>query len=282
MRRTSTIFLLGCGSLVALATCSEAVAQLSADPYNPWNSQYESYVYPSVPGGIGVYPGQASFEVPSGNRGANRFNAEVLEPFDRPSRDEGEARVPLRRGVGVPYTRAFRNYDQMYGRVYTPNAVIDDEYNRKRELREQAYSAMRDAKTPQERAERRRDFNLYNRKLVREQLFGSNRSPAAIERSRASRSARGSSSSVPPRPRTLPSPSTGLSDDADDDATPRRPRSSGSLTDRPGSGRLRSPARSTRPTPSSPEAVLERSRSMNRGRASDSSDPATVPPRRRP
>ena len=135
------------GFAVALVLCisPNAVAQLSADPYNPWNSQYESYVYPTIPGtGGGVYSGQAAFELPSGNRGANRFS-EVTGDYDRPSLDKDGARVPLRRGVGVPYTRAYRDYDRMYDRIYTPNRNgegrgIDDEYNENRQKREEAYA----------------------------------------------------------------------------------------------------------------------------------------------
>jgi hypothetical protein len=285
MPRNTRILLLGFVVAATLATGSEAVAQLSPDPYNPWNSQYDAYVYPSIPGGTGVYPGQAAYEVPNGNRGANRFSAEVIEPYDRASRDEGGPRVPLRRGVGVPYTRAFREYDQLYGRVYTPNAEADETYNKARQAREQAYSEWRAEKDPKARAERRAEYNRFNRELLREQLFGSRNSRTSGDRAGRAGSAvpgRGSSGAVPRRPRVLRAPTDDLGDEEVDDATPRRPSTSRGSASRLGSGREGALGGSSRSNARTPEDTLRRSRSMNRGGSSDSSGSRDIPARPRP
>lgn len=280
MRFRATTFLFGSAFCVAVASTSNAIAQLSPDPYNPWNSQYESYVYPSIPGGTGVYPGQAAYEMPSGNRSANRFSRDVLEDFDRPSLDERGGRVPLRRGVGIPYTRAYREYDEMYKRVYTPNANVDDDYNSMRQQRDKAYQALRASKDPKERSDLRRTFDLYNRKTLREQLLGGRAGRAertGAGQSRVDARSRGSAGKIPTRPRALQSPIDDSTDErAEDAAPPRRgsttePRSRSST--RPGS-----PSGSTRSNSSSPEAVLDRSRSMSRGAASQPS--STTAPRR--
>jgi hypothetical protein len=287
-----------------LSIAPKAMAQLSADPYNPWNSQYDAYVYPSFPGGTGVYSNQEAYAIPRGNRGANRF-AEALEDYDRPSVDKDGPRVPLRRGVGIPYTRAYRDYDRMYNRVYTPNENIDDEYNASRQKREEAYSDFRLATDPKKRSEYRKNYDYYNRQTLRELMLGGRNSRS----SNPARSTRGTAS-----PRTDPSlrrPRTsgsGLSSpDAGARPLPARPRSStsagsratrGGASDALGSssrrgstaGRDSGSSRSSTgrgtsttdrdSTSTSPLDVLRRSQRMNQGRSSTPAVPPPSPPDR--
>jgi len=157
--------------LVVLGITPAAVAQFSPDPYKPWNSEYESYIYPRYPGPDGIYPNQGVLSMPSGARSANRYQ-NFLDELEGDTNEPGRPYVSPRRSIGVPYTRAFRQYDQTYGRVYTPNREADREYNASRQARDELYSELRATKDPAQRSRLRKEYELYNRQTLRELMSG--------------------------------------------------------------------------------------------------------------
>src|SRR3954447_12335725 len=90
--------------LAALAPASRLRAQdHTGDPYKPYNSAYEQFVYPVYPSGSGYVPNQAVLEGRGGYSSANRLQ-EYLNGGDAGLGDPGYR--PRRTGPGVPYYSA--------------------------------------------------------------------------------------------------------------------------------------------------------------------------------
>jgi hypothetical protein len=177
-------------------------AQLSADPYRPYNEQYEQYVYPSYPTGVGVVPNQAVLE---GRGGSARSFQRYLEEEDEMDRASSNASVaPGRRGVGSPYYRAYRDYDETYRRVYTPNKSADETYLANRKTRDGIYSEYLRETDPKKKAALLKEYQEYSQKALRQLNQGRGRGtrPAA-ERANAPSRPR------PPIPGSAPTPARG-------------------------------------------------------------------------
>jgi len=98
----------GLALLIALAQGTAASAQgHTPDPYRPYNSTYDPYVYPSYPNGDGYFPNQSSLLGRSGPAQANQF-----QNFLEESRLGGDpSGLSKSAGAGTPYFRAGRRYD---------------------------------------------------------------------------------------------------------------------------------------------------------------------------
>jgi hypothetical protein len=254
-----------------LGASSAAVAQTSPDPYKPWNSAYESYVYPMYPRGSGISPNQAALMMPSGTRGANQFQS-FLDELEGIDREPGRAYTP-RRGIGVPYTQAYRRDDRTYGRVYTPNEEVDKNYNAARQARDEKYAEYLNARDGKDRARLLKEYDLYNRRTLRELMGGG----------RNARPAPAASSEVPglpplsTRPRGARLPSLSVPEPG-----PTTGRSGRSSLPGLGTGSTRG---STLPRGSStgrgarsPSDTLRRSETMDRARRPSSRALSPTPP----
>ena len=159
---------LGLGWWLALGVASEARAQHSADPYKPYNADYDQYLYPSYPNGSGVSPNQALLEMPSPRSTGRSFQSYLDdEPFDSESRGYG-APSTARRSLGVPYYRAYRQMDRAYKRVYVPNEDSDRGYEAARRARDEKYSDYLATPDPAERAKLRKEYEQLDRKTQRD------------------------------------------------------------------------------------------------------------------
>ncbi len=229
---------LGLGWLIALGAANAARAQHTADPYNPWNSQFEQYVYPSFPNGFGVSPNQVLLQMPttrSTSRQFQQYLGEENDTFESDARG-GSYSSASRRAVGVPYYRAYRQFDRAYKRVYTPNEEVDRGYETARQARDEKYSEYIATTNPKERTKLRKELEQLNRKTQHD-LVGADRGPAR----RASPSASPASPDLPPV--TAP-PRRRLPSLTVPESTPHR----GTPTNRRGP-RSSAPARSLSETP---------------------------------
>lgn len=161
--------------LANLGWAGQSLAQdHTADPYKPYNQQYEQFVYPTYPGGYGLSPNQGVLEGRSGYSGANQFQR-FLDA-------EGEAGFDVsggrrRSGPGVPYYSAYRQYDREYDRVYQPNKASDQSYYEDKQARHEKYLAYLKERDPKKRAELYREYTSNARKVTRD-LAGPRRTAA--------------------------------------------------------------------------------------------------------
>lgn len=118
-RRSGLRLAIGAAGALPLALAPTAGAQgFGPDPFRPYNSQYDSAVYPIAPGAYSPF-GAAGLNQNTGQRGANQFGR-YLESLD----DE--------RGVGRRYDQANRAYDSQFGRQYQPNRKADAGFQERR------------------------------------------------------------------------------------------------------------------------------------------------------
>jgi hypothetical protein len=137
----------------------------TADPYKPYNQQYEQFVYPTYPTGYGLSPNQGVLEGRSGFSGANQFQR-FLEAEGDAGVEFGQGR--RRSGPGIPYYSAYRQYDQEYDRVYQPNKTSDESYYKDRNARHEKYVAYLKERDPRKRAELYREYISDSRKVSRD------------------------------------------------------------------------------------------------------------------
>jgi hypothetical protein len=143
------------------------------DPFRPYNSEYDPYVYPIGPATPGA--GQsAPMNVP-GNRNANQYQ-NFLNELSGPSYLSGD-----RYGIGQPYYRS--TVDQSYNRhfrpAYQPKLKAEKSFEDvQREINEK-YFAYLDEKDPRKRARLLRDFNQA-RALATRALSTRRETPARI------------------------------------------------------------------------------------------------------
>ncbi|SIO62177.1 hypothetical protein SAMN05444166_6970 [Singulisphaera sp. GP187] len=136
----------------------------TADPYKPYNQQYEQFVYPSYPSGYGLTPNQNLLER-GGYAGPNQFQR-FLESDSTIGDDFGTGR--RRTGPGVPYYSAYRQYDKDYGRIYQPNQESDRTFHEDQRSRHEKYMAYLKEKDPRKRAELYRAYTKDANKVSRD------------------------------------------------------------------------------------------------------------------
>jgi hypothetical protein len=162
--------------LAIAAACLGPAASAGAqgfgpDPFRPYNSQYDPYVFCVAPGPH--EPVLDSTINRQGVRNANQFR-EALE-LDNANR----------------YDRAFRAHDRERGRLYRPNAAADKNLGVRRGKASELYFRYFSEKDPRKRAALFREYNQAQAEVAR----GVTDDPNA----RGSRRARGAGG-IPPAP----------------------------------------------------------------------------------
>jgi hypothetical protein len=144
------------------------------DPFQPYNSQYDPYVYPMGPASPGTGPGGTVNER-GGVRGANQWEAYQNELA-------GTARAGAEKyGIGMPYYRAAvdSRFDTAGKREYRPNRKADQKYEKTQELITQKYLAYFTERDPKKRAALVRDYSQ-TRRLVSRALSARGEAPSRI------------------------------------------------------------------------------------------------------
>jgi hypothetical protein len=139
--------------LVAPASTSTSWAQggYGADPFRPYNNQYDAYTYPMAsPDMVPSAGGMPRM----GNRGANQYQGYLDELA-------GAERTSERYGIGVPYYRSSVDptFDPKGNREYRPNGKADRTYEQTQDLITRKYLAYFAEKDPKKRAELLKDYN---------------------------------------------------------------------------------------------------------------------------
>jgi hypothetical protein len=132
------------------------------DPFQPYNAQYEPFVYPLGPANPGA--GQsAGANVRSGVRTANDW-----ENYMNSLAGAGRAGTE-RFGIGMPYYRSAVDprFDKEGKREYRPNRKADTAYVRTTELVAEKYLAYFAERDPARRAALLRDYSQTRRRMMR-------------------------------------------------------------------------------------------------------------------
>jgi hypothetical protein len=242
---------LAVAGVAVLAATRPAGAQHTADPYKPYNQEYESFVMPQYPVFPGIVPNQGVLDGQGGARGANQFQS-FLNSMESFSAED--AYGPRRTGPGVPYYSAYRRYD----RDYEPNRLTNENYARDQLKRQETYLAYLRERDPKRRAELYREYTQANLRATR------NLSATRRSLSQATSAARSRTEAAPTRPRsTAPDSASVLN------RTPRAPRTA-------------APRDRTTPAPSTttPRRAATPSEILRRSRETDSRPPGdrTTPP----
>jgi hypothetical protein len=123
------------------------------DPFRPYNSQYDPYVYPMGPAGPGAGQG-GSMNAP-GIRSANQYQS-FLNELQGPSYSNGE-----RYGIGQPYYRSTvdPSYIKHYRPDYQPKVKSERFFEDTQRLINEKYFAYLDEKDPKKRARLLKDYH---------------------------------------------------------------------------------------------------------------------------
>ena len=153
-------------------------------------------MYSTFPNGAGFSPNQGILQGARQGR-ANTFQS-YLDSFDGGGSDSlfGSS-YRSRGGVGVPYYRAHKEFDDAFDRIYTPNAAPDQAFRADQESRTKLYVEYLKESDPKKRAQLYRLYNQQSLRTARDAGAGSTRSslrsrngsspaPAAPAASRAS------------------------------------------------------------------------------------------------
>jgi hypothetical protein len=167
MSSTRAVWLrtLRAGLVIAAAQAGAASAWAQGfgpDPFQPYNNQYEPYVYPLGPANPAA--GQsAGANMRSGVRGSNDWE-NYMNSLAGAGRAESE-----RFGIGMPYYRSAvdSRFDKDRRREYRPNRKADQAFERTQELIAEKYLAYFSERDPARRAALLRDFSLTRRRVTR-------------------------------------------------------------------------------------------------------------------
>lgn len=263
----------GLALLIALAHGTIASAQgHTADPYRPYNSVYDPYVYPSYPNSDGYFPNQNRLEGRSGPSQANQFQ-DFLDENRLGADPSGGMRSS---GAGTPYYRAHRRFDPSNR---PNNSDADRLFREKQGERDDRYFAARkkyqevmNERNPQKRAHLIQEYAAAKRLAERD--FQRDPGPSAPRQGPAT-DPRGSTN--PPSARPLPSPGTPPSSPHVAPAT----TSPGVPPALPGVARPRSSPPVSRPgAVGSPRAARTPSEVLRESESLERSDRSPTPPPR--
>jgi hypothetical protein len=125
------------------------------DPFRPYNSQYDPYIYPMGAAGPGA-GGSTSFNLP-GNRSSNQYQ-NFLNEMQGPSYSNG-ARFS-HNGIGQPYFQSTVDpeYARLYRREYKPRLKTEKSFEETQRLINEKYFAYLEEKDPKKRARLLRDY----------------------------------------------------------------------------------------------------------------------------
>jgi len=211
---------LNLAAVLVIGLATDSRAQHTPDPYNivgEYNNQYEPYMYATYPTAPGTQPNQGRFEGRSGTRNANSFQSFLNTDPEEPS-DVGRPSMPRQSGPGTPYYRAYRRFDQEFGRTYRPNESADRTYYNDQEKRNDKYFQAQREPDPRKRSQLLRDYSLDNMRAARDLSSGR----GTPERDRE----------APPRDRFTPGGAS-LYSDAPDTEDNRAPKPNTPTTGRP-------------------------------------------------
>jgi hypothetical protein len=134
------------------------------DPFRPYNSQYDPFIYPVAPGptDFGYNRGGVN-----GIRGANQFEA-YLNSLQSANLGigAGASGAGLRGGIGNPYFQANRAYDREYNRIYQPNKEADARFETDQSKVTSLYFEYLRERDPKKRAELFREYTLARRRAT--------------------------------------------------------------------------------------------------------------------
>ncbi|MGO9597515.1 MAG: hypothetical protein ACLP7Q_05790 [Isosphaeraceae bacterium] len=240
-------------TLVTLLTPAVKGQGFGPDPFRPYNSQYDAFVYPIAPGPLDYGP---NIRAQSGIRGANQF-----ESYMNSLRGQGGAQG-TGGGPGTPYFRANRAYDREYGRIYQPNKEADASFQSNQDIVNDLYFKYLRERDPKKRAELFRDYNRARARADRElhtprglSSHAGARSARTGNEARSARTAEGSIGGVDDRPPPSTPPPTSAPARSPS-ATARRAASTG--LDEPPSPLGDSSASGTPSRSQTPSQVLDR------------------------
>jgi hypothetical protein len=253
LKATRLLRLAGLCGLVAAFGPGPASGQ-TPDPYRPYNSAYDAFVYPTYPNGTGFFPNQGMVQGNTGLSQANQFE-DFMNDVGAGSRFEDDRSPgPRRTGPGVPYYAAYRRYDRDYDRVYQPNKKSDPDYYDEQRARHEKYLDYLKEKNPAKRAQLYREYMTETRRA--------NLGLAAPSPSGGA--ARGTNTAAD----LFGSPSRGATRRGSSAGT----FGSGSAT---GSSLLDLPGTARSSSTSSVEEILKRSRSLDPARRGSTTKPST-------
>jgi hypothetical protein len=192
--------------LAAPASKSTVWAQggFGADPFRPYNNQYDAYTYPMTsPDMVPSAGGMPRM----GIRGANQYQGYLDEI-------NGAERASERYGIGVPYYRSSIDptFDPKGNREYRPNFKVDRTYEQTQEVITRKYLAFFTEKDPKKRAELLKDYNRTRSNVSRAMSTRREDPSRALEEATADNFGQRRSAAPARRADSLP---------AVDDATPR-------------------------------------------------------------
>jgi hypothetical protein len=171
--------------LVSVAAAPACLAQgFGPDPFRPYNSQYDPFVYPVAPGPTDFGYNRGGI---NGIRGANQFES-YLNSLQGSALGSGAGfggGAGLRGGIGTPYYQANRAYDREYDRIYRPNKEADAKYESDQSKYTSLYFEYLRERDPKKRAELYREYVRARRRA--EQDLVPPRVTAARAGTRASR-----------------------------------------------------------------------------------------------
>jgi hypothetical protein len=140
------------------------------DPFRPYNSEYDPYVYPMGPASPGA--GQSGPMNVPGNRNANQYQ-NFLNELEGPSSSSGGDRY----GIGQPYYRSV--VDRHFRPVYQPKVIADRSFEDTQRLINEKYFAYLEEKDPRKRARLLKDYTQA-RTLASRKLSTRRETPARI------------------------------------------------------------------------------------------------------
>jgi len=149
--------------LVCLEAAPACLAQsgFGPDPFRPYNSQYDPFIYPVAPGPMDFGYNRGGV---NGIRGANQFEAYLNSLQDANlGTGAGASGAGLRGGIGTPYFRANRAYDREYNRVYQPNKEADAKFESDQSKVTSLYFEYLREKDPKKRIELFREYSRARR-----------------------------------------------------------------------------------------------------------------------
>ncbi len=223
----------------SLGPVAAARAQgFGADPFRPYNSQYDPYVFGTAPGSLDA--GSNVTINRQGVRNANQFQS-AMEGLDNSNR----------------YDRAYRAHDEERKRVYRPNAEADKNFDARRAKASDIYFQYLYERDPKRRAALFKEYNQARSAVAR----GLVADPGA----RGARRARGADA-IPPAPE-----GRGAAARTTDDSIPAVPEGIGGRSASRPRGRRSSRAPDIPPAPPgdepSPSDVLDRASRSSRSAA---------------
>ncbi|QEH33740.1 hypothetical protein OJF2_22460 [Aquisphaera giovannonii] len=134
------------GAAVMFGCGTTARAQgYGPDPFRPYNSQYNAYIYPVAPS---MNYGYNNAPPVVGSAGGYQNYLDSLSGM-----------ANGRGGAAVPYNQANRAYDEQFGRIYRPNREADAQFERRQQKANDIYFQYFREKDPKRRAQLLRDYN---------------------------------------------------------------------------------------------------------------------------